>query len=191
MIDQFKYKVINHVLKQNDWVPSFLKAHSNKSILILIGPMTFSFKVNDKAMLELVDEVEGHYTKIIFSLDAFFKLIIKKEKNNIKVEGDLDFANDFSKVLEQIEWDAESDLAKIFGDVVGYEIYKAGQSFIHQTKKNIINLAETTIEFWQEENKILSKKNQIQSFLNQVDQIAGDVERFEARLNFYIESKKS
>jgi len=191
MIDQFKYKVINHVLKQNDWVPSFLKAHSNKSILILIGPMTFSFKVNDKAMLELVDEVEGHDTKIIFSVDAFFKLIIKKEKNNIKVEGDLDFANDFSKVLEQIEWDAESDLAKIFGDVVGYEIYKTGQSLIHQTKKNIINLAETTIEFWQEENKILSKKNQIQSFLNQVDQIAGDVERFEARLNFYIESKKS
>jgi ubiquinone biosynthesis protein UbiJ len=74
---------------------------------------------------------------------------------------------------------------------VGYEIYKASQSFIHQAKKNIINLAETTIEFWQEENKILSKKNQIQSFLNQVDQIAGDVERFEARLNFYIESKKS
>ena len=65
------------------------------------------------------------------------------------------------------------------------------RSYIHQTKKNIINLAETTIEFWQEENKILSKKNQIQSFLNQVDQIAGDVERFEARLNFYIESKKS
>jgi len=72
MIDQFKYKVINHVLKQNDWVPSFLKAHSNKSILILIGTMAFSFKVNDKAMLELVDEVEGHDTKIIFSLDAFF-----------------------------------------------------------------------------------------------------------------------
>jgi len=136
-------------------------------------------------------KLRGTIPKLYFHSMPFFKLIIKKEKNNIKVEGDLDFANDFSKVLEQIEWDAESDLAKIFGDVVGYEIYKAGQSFIHQTKKNIINLAETTIEFWQEENKILSKKNQIQSFLNQVDQIAGDVERFEARLNFYIESKKS
>ena len=56
-------------------------------------------------------------------------------------------------------------------------------------KSNIKNLTENFIEYWQEENKILTKKRNVEIFYSEVDKIVEDTERLEARIKIMIEKK--
>jgi len=128
-------------------------------------------------------------TKIKISIDAFINTFITKEKKGINISGDIDLARDFADILSAIEWDIEDDLSRIFGDIVAHEISQAGKSFMQQNKRNVLEISGALVEFWQEENKILSKKNDVHEFIKNVDHLNEDVDRFEARLDKFLQSE--
>ena len=61
-----------------------------------------------------------------------------------------------------------------------------------QTSKNNLNsLTGSIFEYWEEENKILAKKNHVSNFNSEVDQIVEDVDRLEAKINIMINKIKT
>ena len=113
----------------------------------------------------------------------------KHKKKGINISGDIDLARDFADILSAIEWDIEDDLSRIFGDIVAHEISQAGKSFMQQNKRNVLEISGALVEFWQEENKILSKKKYVHEFIKNVDHLNEDVDRFEARLDKFLQSE--
>ena len=58
------------------------------------------------------------------------------------------------------------------------------------SQKNIGNITGALLEYWQEENKILTKKRDVEIFNSEVDKIVEDTERLEAKINIIIEKIK-
>ena len=189
MILRFRNSFIAYILNQNDWIPSKLVNHKKKVIEVKIGFVEINFIVGDRGELRLIENPEHADTMIQMSFDAFFKTIILKEKKGIKIDGDIDFAKDFSEILNHIEWDLEDDFSLFFGDIVGHEIAQAGKSFIYQSKKNLKEVSAALVEFWQEENKILSRKEDVNDFIKDVDCLSEEADRIEARLEKLIQRK--
>ena len=189
MILEFRNSIIDHVLNQNDWMREKLSQYENKVITLIIGPFTFDFIVCSDGNLKTIKNPSNSDTKIQMSIDAFIKTFITKEKKGINISGDIDLARDFADILSAIEWDIEDDLSRIFGDIVAHEISQAGKSFMQQNKRNVLEISGALVEFWQEENKILSKKNDVHEFIKNVDHLNEDVYRFEARLDKFLQSE--
>ena len=186
MITKLKIILINHLLNQNDWMQSKLKPYSGMIIQLEIDALLLKFAVDNKGQLSANSSEISPDACIQMTIKSLIELITQKKRNGITVKGNLDLANDFSKVIEMLEWDIEEDLSHFIGDIPATEITKISKRLLKDTKNNIRNLAENFIEYWQEENKILSKKHDLDIFNGHVDELAEDVDRVEAKINNYI-----
>ena len=186
MIEKIKTKLINHLLNQNDWMQTKLKPYLGMVIELEIDTLSLKFTVNNEGQLIVNDTENPPDAHIQMTIKSLIQLITQKKKNGITVKGNLDLANDFSKVIEDLEWDMEEDLSRFIGDIPATEITKIGKKILSGTKNNVKNLAENFIEYWQEENKILSKNDDLEIFNNSVDRLEEDVDRVEAKIKNYI-----
>lgn len=186
MIEKIKKKLFNHLLNQNDWMQTRLKPYAGMVIEFEIDTFSLKLRVNNEGQLIISEPETTSDAYIHMTIKSLIQLITQNKRNGITVKGNLDLANDFSKVIELIEWDMEEDLSKFIGDIPATELTKISKNLFRQTKNNIRNLAENFIEYWQEENKILSKNDDLEIFNDHVDRLEEDVDRVEAKINNYI-----
>ena len=191
MISKIKKIIVNHLLSQNDWMQSKLIAHKNKTITISISNFEIHFEIKNNGQLKTIDKKKKVDCIIKLSINDFISQIINNNKGKISIEGDLELAKEVSEILKQIEWDIEEDLSKYIGDIPAIHTTKLIKKILQTGKNNINNLTGSLLEYWQEENKILAKKNHVSKFNSQVDQIVEDVDRLEAKINIIINKIKS
>jgi ubiquinone biosynthesis protein UbiJ len=190
LIHKIKKIIINHLLSQNDWMQTLLIDHQHKVIAIEISRLKIIFKVNERGLLQALDESEEFDCIIKLTLNDFINQLVNNNNGNISIEGDLDLANQVSQVLKKVEWDVEEDLSKYIGDIPAIHSTKILKKVVTNSKKNIVNIASTLLEYWQEENQILTKKTDVENFNSEVDKIVEDTERFEAKMNIVMQKIK-
>lgn len=176
-------KIINHILSQNDWMKDELLGFKNKIIRLEVEPFIIHFQVDEKGQLFTINTSKDADTFISISPNAFFKMIITKQKKDINISGDVDFANVFSTIITKTRWDIEEDLSLLVGDIAAVEITKFGNAFIKKSKKGLKSLAEALVEYWQEEEQILVSKYEVEKFYTDVDELQENFSRVEVKLN--------
>jgi len=191
LISKIKKIIVNHLLSQNDWMQSKLIAHKNKAITISISNFEIHFEIENTGQLKTIDKKKKIDCIIKLSINDFISQIINNNKGKISIEGDLELAKEVSEILKQIEWDIEEDLSKYIGDIPARHTTRLIKKILHASKNNINNLTGSLLEYWEEENKILAKKNHVSKFNYEVDQIVEDVDRLEAKINMIINKIKS
>ena len=186
MIQKIKKIILDHLLSQNDWMQSKLVDHKNKIIIIKISDLKLILKVDENGLLHSLNEAEKFDCIIKLTVNSFISQLINNNNSNISIEGDLELANQVAQVLKKIEWDIEEDLSKYIGDIPAIQTTKILKKVVARGQKNIGNITGALLEYWQEENKILTKKRNVEIFNSDVDKIVEDTERLEARIKIMI-----
>ena len=189
MTHKIKKIILNHLLSQNDWMQSKLINHKNKVIVIEISGFKLILRIDKNGLLQSLNESEKNDCIIKLTVNDFINQLINNNNGNISIEGDLELANQVSQVLKKIEWDVEEDLSRYIGDIPAIQTTKILKKVITSSQKNIKNITGALLEYWQEENKILTKKRNVEIFYSEVDKIFEDTERLEARIKIMIEKK--
>ena len=187
MIQKIKKIILDHLLSQNDWMQSKLVEHKNKIIIIKISDLKLILKVDENGLLHSVNEAEKFDCIIKLTVNSFISQLINNNNSNISIEGDLELANQVAQVLKKIEWDIEEDLSKYIGDIPAIKTTKILKKVVTKGQKNIGHITGALLEYWQEENKILTKKRNVEIFNSEVDKIVEDTERLEARIKIMNE----
>jgi ubiquinone biosynthesis protein UbiJ len=186
LIQKIKKIILDHLLSQNDWMQSKLVEHKNKIIIIKISDLKLILKVDENGLLHSLNEAEKFDCIIKLTVNSFISQLINNNNSNISIEGDLELANQVAQVLKKIEWDIEEDLSKYIGDIPAIKTTKILKKVVTKGQKNIGNITGALLEYWQEENKILTKKRNVEIFNSEVDKIVEDTERLEARIKIMI-----
>ena len=186
MIQKIKKIILDHLLSQNDWMQSKLVDHKNKIIIIKISDLKLILKVDENGLLHSLNEAEKFDCIIKLTVNSFISQLINNNNSNISIEGDLELANQVAQVLKKIEWDIEEDLSKYIGDIPAIKTTKILKKVVTKGQKNIGHITGALLEYWQEENKILTKKRNVEIFNSEVDKIVEDTERLEARIKIMI-----
>ena len=186
MIQKIKKIILDHLLSQNDWMQSKLVDHKNKIIIIKISNLKLILKVDENGLLHSLNEAEKFDCIIKLTVNSFISQLINNNNSNISIEGDLELANQVAQVLKKIEWDIEEDLSKYIGDIPAIKTTKILKKVVTKGQKNIGHITGALLEYWQEENKILTKKRNVEIFNSEVDKIVEDTERLEARIKIMI-----
>jgi ubiquinone biosynthesis protein UbiJ len=186
LIQKIKKIILDHLLSQNDWMQSKLVDHKNKIIIIKISDLKLILKVDENGLLHSLNEAEKFDCIIKLTVNSFISQLINNNNSNISIEGDLELANQVAQVLKKIEWDIEEDLSKYIGDIPAIKTTKILKKVVTKGQKNIGNITGALLEYWQEENKILTKKRNVEIFNSEVDKIVEDTERLEARIKIMI-----
>jgi ubiquinone biosynthesis protein UbiJ len=187
LIQKIKKIILDHLLSQNDWMQSKLVDHKNKIIVIEISDLKLILKVGENGLLHSLSEAEKFDCIIKLTVNSLISQLINNNNSNISIEGDLELANQVAQVLKKIEWDIEEDLSKYIGDIPAIQTTKILKKVVARGQKNIGNITGALLEYWQEENKILTKKINVEIFNSEVDKIVEDTERLEARIKIMVE----
>ena len=190
MIQKIKKIILDHLLSQNDWMQTKLIGHKNKIIVIEISGLKIILRIDKNGLLHSMSESNKFDCIIKLTANDFINQLINKKNGNISIEGDLELANHVSQVLKKIEWDVEEDLSKYIGDIPAIQATKVLKKILANGKKNIVNITGGFLEYWQEENKILTKKRNIEVFNSEVDKIVEDTEILEAKIKILNEKIK-
>jgi ubiquinone biosynthesis protein UbiJ len=100
----------------------------------------------------------------------------------VKVDGDADFANTISHLSQNLRWEAEEDLSKLFGDIAAVRLVTGAKSLFETVRQTHQNLQENLAEYFLEENPLLVRPAAVDAFGSEVNKLRDDVERLMKRI---------
>jgi ubiquinone biosynthesis protein UbiJ len=178
---------VNHLLAQEPWAVARLQKHAGKTACIDVELFQLRVKIGADGLLQAAQKIEETSPDdvILRIKPADLPLIAQNREravSYVKIEGDADFANTLSQLSQDLRWEAEEDLSKLFGDVAAVRMVGTGSSIFENAKRAHQNLQENLAEYFLEENPMLVRPQAVRAFGEQVNKTRDDVERLMKRL---------
>ena len=177
---------VNHILHQNDWTKPHLVNFAGKVIELNYDNDLFIqlMQINNDGSLSLVKNAESQPSLTIkVSNRTVFQMITKQDLDDIEIQGDMKLAKKLSEVLKNLEWDLSLEIDRYLGPQAAGIYQRLSNKIITQIRDISKNIMETTVEYYQEENKIFAKPYQVKEFNDDVDELLIRFENLQRKYN--------
>ena len=177
---------VNHILHQNDWTKPHLVNFAGKVIELNYGNDLFIqlMQINNDGSLSLVKNAESQPSLTIkVSNRTVFQMITKQDLDDIEIQGDMKLAKKLSEVLKNLEWDLSLEIDRYLGPQAAGIYQRLSNKVITRIRDITKNIMETTVEYYQEENKIFAKPYQVKEFNDDVDELLIRFENLQRKYN--------
>ena len=177
---------VNHILHQNDWTKPHLVNFAGKVIELNYGNDLFIqlMQINNDGSLSLVKNAESQPSLTIkVSNRTVFQMITKQDLDDIEIQGDMKLAKKLSEVLKNLEWDLSLEIDRYLGPQAAGLYQRLSNKIITRIRDITKNIMETTVEYYQEENKIFAKPYQVKEFNDNVDELLIRFENLQRKYN--------
>jgi len=176
--------LLNHLLDGQPWLRERLVPFSGRTVNVEIAPVSLILAVGPDGGLAILDTDAPPDAVAHLSPLTLVRLASGDDgaRGRVEVSGDSAFAAVLAGVLRELRWDAEEDLSHLVGDIAARRVAQAGTSFIAWQRQAALDLAESVAEFWTEEQPLLARKADAESWAAAVDEVRDDTERLEKRI---------
>ena len=177
---------VNHILHQNDWTKPHLVNFAGKVIELNYGNDLFIqlMQINNDGSLSLVKNAESLPSLTIkVSNRTVFQMITKQDLDDIEIQGDMKLAKKLSEVLKNLEWDLSLEIDRYLGSQAAGLYQRLSNKIITRIRDITKNIMETSVEYYQEENKIFAKPYQVKEFNDDVDELLIRFENLQRKYN--------
>ena len=173
---------LNHLLRRASWARERLAVHAGKTVRFDMAPLSVTLEI-----LANGEVATGNTTAATtFSLTPALALRIattgRGAWHEVETNGDLALARDVLYIAENLRWDAEEDLSRVFGDILAHRIAGAGNTFLRWQRDSANSLAKQATAYWTEERPLIASRPILEQFARDIDVLRDDVARFEKRL---------
>jgi ubiquinone biosynthesis accessory factor UbiJ len=126
--------------------------------------------------------------RIAASPSAFIGLVLARGREGsiapgkVDISGDADLARRLERIATRFAPDFDEAFAKVFGDVVGFQIARAFRRALALVRDSSRAFARDAAEFLTEESRDVVAKPEIETFLDEVDALRERADRLEARV---------
>jgi ubiquinone biosynthesis accessory factor UbiJ len=189
-------KALNHYLSLDPESQFHLKRLQNKHIQIKLIGLGLIFRLSfSENGIELADNSTVEKGQVILPdtlitgmpLSLLRMALARTDRKkffskDVKVEGDLELAQQVIDLFDQLEIDWEEMLAKKVGDVPAHQMGKVFNKFKDWCKHTRSALRQDTVDYLHEEKLWFPERELLQEFFDGVDAIRMDVDRLEAML---------
>jgi ubiquinone biosynthesis protein UbiJ len=184
MLSRLAAAPVNHVLRGESWALRHLQPHAGRTVRFDVFPFAFAFTIRDNG--EVAPAVAGAPPDVTLSLTPPVALRIlagdEAAQREVAVHGDGDFAQAVQFVVRNARWDAEEDLARLFGDRVAHRMARTGRGMLQFQARVANSLARNLSDYWVEERPLIARRSDVEKFVHDVDTLRDDVERLAQRV---------
>lgn len=100
----------------------------------------------------------------------------------VDIEGDVELAQDFQRILGELDVDFEEMLSRYLGDIAARQLNRGVRSFRNWAREVSESLRSNVGEYLVEEARLLAPAWRIDRFIESTDVLRADVERLEQRV---------
>lgn len=177
---------INHLISQESWASSRLAPFSGQWVKLVIPPFQLVLVIRPDGQFENADSVlQTPSVSIVLPEDTPAKFIIGDFPgvfSMAKISGSADFAEALAFVFRNLRWDAESDIARVIGDVAAVRSVQIAREFFSWQKSAAFNFAQNLKEYLTEESGSIVTERELGEFSRQTKSLRDDLARLEKRI---------
>ena len=130
MLNSTAISALNHLLAQADWARARLREHEGAVADVALGAVALRLGVApDGYFCDAAADATASVT-ITVEPSAITRLPegMDAAMSQVKLGGQADFADALSFVFRHLRWDAEADLARLFGPIIGRRLHLGAQA---------------------------------------------------------------
>lgn len=182
---------INRILRNEGWACKQLQSFAGQTVCIRILPL-----INFKVLVDTEGEVQQVHDSICagttLTLSPFIlpRILMRESAafKQIKIVGNRSLADELINIGKQINLGMilEHDLSQAIGDIPAHRITNASEHFTRWHAENLTRMSQALVEYWTEENSLLTKSTAAGQFLQEVKSLKFNTEQLEQRINALI-----
>ncbi|MCK5896977.1 MAG: SCP2 sterol-binding domain-containing protein [Cocleimonas sp.] len=108
-------------------------------------------------------------------------------ESNASIEGDTQLGAEFSRILSEVDIDWENILSTFVGDVIAEHAGQVAYSSKEWVKDLNHTFPSTTSDYLTDETQLVPAAEEVNHYLDQVDQLRMRVDRLDARVKVYMD----
>jgi ubiquinone biosynthesis protein UbiJ len=181
---------INHVLIKESWATAKFLPFSGQITRIDFSFFKLFLTVKPDGLLE-VSDVSADDPTVIITLpnETPFKFAtgdLAAVFASARISGSAELAEALAFVFRNFEWDVESDLADLIGDVAATRLVSFFKSFADWQKASAVNIAHNFKEYITEESRQVVSRVELSTFGQSVNDLRDDLARLDKRISRLI-----
>ncbi len=174
---------LNHLLRQTPGAAEALLRHAGASVRFDLALAQFDFRIADdgcfsEAAVKTPDAVIRPTPALVARLPFFGRDALRRADYT----GDPALLATLDRVFKQLDWDVEADLAPRVGDAAAHRLHALGRDALAGLAQAAAALGHNASEYMVEEAELMARGVDVARFNHEVDTLADDVARLEARL---------
>lgn len=180
----FFERSLNHLLGQTPGSAEALLKHAGASVRFDLTLAQFDFRIAEdgyfsEAVIDAPDAVIRPTPALVTRLPFFGREALR----HADYSGDPALLATLDRVFKQLSWDVEADLAPLVGDIAAHRLHAFGRDALAGIARTASALGHNASEYVVEEAELMARGVDVARFNREVDTLADDVARLEARLN--------
>ena len=178
-------RVLNHVLVHEDWARERLKPFAGQGVCLRFAALTLPLTVRSDGLFTAVGSADDAATvTITLPSDAPLRALTDRQTvfGAAHIAGPAEFAETLGFVFRNLDWDAESDLARFVGDIAAHRLLAGGRQLARWHQRQATNLALNVAEYLTEENPTVAHHRDIADFCAQTAALSAELAALEARI---------
>ena len=196
---------LNEYISMDDDAHSRLgKLAGNIIAIEIVGWDITLYLLPDSQGIQVMSEYSGNANTTIrakplalFNMSQAETSAATLREQNIEIDGDLELGQQFNQFFKQLDVDWQEKLAQIFSkvttefnaDVIAHTLGRVVKGFQQWQPQAKRTLEENIAEYLQTESGILPFAEQMEPFNQSVDKLRNDVDRLEAKIQRFVDSK--
>lgn len=178
---------INHVLTNETWARTKLLPFAGQTALIDASLLQISISITANGLFETAPNA-NRQPSVIISLPSDTPVKLISGDNSAifaaaRISGSAEFAEALAFVFRNLEWDSESDLAGLIGDIPANRVISALKTLFNRQKSAVVNAAQNFKEYITEESHQVIHRREIDVFGQAVNILRDDLERLDKRIS--------
>ena len=184
---------INHVLSSEPWATGELARHAGKTILLKLPLGDLCFEITPAGLLAVSEASDTSSLVLELSAKALSELtgstgsLREQAFKAVKITGDADLAQLLGRLVGQVRWEYEEDLARLVGDATANFAVRQGKKFVSASKSAANDLLSNVVEYVSEERKILLNQRDFMAHKNELNELRDAVDRMEKRIQILVQ----
>lgn len=189
MIDIFASQAavaaINRLLARESWARTKLAPFVGRAARFDVAPFALSFQVVEGGTLASADPLDPAAVTIRASLAALPLAFAdpKALMRDVRLEGDAEFAQALSFVLQNLRPEPEEELSRFLGDAAAQRLVSLARNALAQARTSGGQLVGSAADYFTAENPMLVTRTEAQHFGAEVATLRDDVERLAKRID--------
>ena len=184
---------INHVLSSEPWATGELARHAGKKILLKLPVGDLCFEITPAGLLAVSEASDTSSLVLEVSAKALSELagstgsLREQAFKAVKITGDADLAQLLGRLVGQVRWEYEEDLARLLGDAPANFAVRQGKKFVSASKSAASDLLSNVVEYVSEERKVLLNQRDFMAHKNELNELRDAVDRMEKRIQILVQ----
>ncbi|HEX4910051.1 MAG TPA: SCP2 sterol-binding domain-containing protein, partial [Permianibacter sp.] len=171
---------LNKVLALDPASTVRLPALTGKPLKVVLSPLNSSVTLKvDNNQLRFAGNDEPAAITLTGSLQDFLQAAANRGElaaGSLQVQGDVGAAQRWQQFFTDLQPDWEEELSKYLGDIAGPQLANVLRAVTAWLKQALLQFQQASVEYLQEESRMLVAPAELQAFLAEVDRLRDDAE---------------